>query len=91
MPLLMPMLIDFFDNGILPESMKTAITSLLHKKDKDVADCTSFLPISLLPVNFKITSMLIEHRLKDLLLRSLILTNPASSKNAMHLIICKRY
>lgn len=63
-PLIMPMLTDFFENGNLPELMKTAVISLIHKKDKDVAECTSFRPISLLPVDFKIIS---RHRLEDVL------------------------
>ncbi len=65
--LFMPMVTDFFENGILPDTMKTAIISLIHKKDKDAAECTSFRPISLLPVDFKILSKLIARRLEDLL------------------------
>ena len=66
-PLFMPMVVDFFENGVLPDTMKTAIISLIHKKDKDAAECASFRPISLLPVDFKILSKLIAHRLEDLL------------------------
>lgn len=66
-PLLMPMLTDFFENGTLPESMKTAVITLIHKKDKDITECTSFHPIPLLPVDFTIISKLIAHRLEDLL------------------------
>lgn len=66
-PLFMPMVTDFFENGVLPDTMKTAIISLIHKKDKDAAECASYHPISLLPVDFKILSKLIAHRLEDLL------------------------
>lgn len=55
-PLFMPMFTDFVQNGTLPETMRTAVISLIHKKDKDAADCTSYRPISLLPVDFKIIS-----------------------------------
>lgn len=66
-PLFMPMIVDFAQTGILPETMRTAVISLIHKKDKDAADCASFRPISLLPVDFKIISKLIAHRLEDLM------------------------
>ena len=68
-PLFMPMLTDFFENGALPDAMKTAIISLIHMRDKDAAECASFCPISLLPVDFKILSKLIACRLEDLLPR----------------------
>lgn len=63
----MPMVTDPFENGVLPDTMKSAIISLIHKKDKDAAECASFRPISLLPVDFKILSKLIARRLEDLL------------------------
>lgn len=65
-PLFMPMLTDFVQNGTPPETMRTAIISLMHKKDKDAAECTSYHPISLLPVDFKIIYKLIARRLEDL-------------------------
>lgn len=66
-PLFMPMIADFVQNGTLPESMKTAVISLIHKKDKDADECASYRPILLLPVNFKIISKLIACRLEDLM------------------------
>jgi len=63
----MPMVTDFFEKGVLPDSMKTVLISLIHKKDKDAAECASFRPISLLPVDLKILSKLIAPRLEDLL------------------------
>lgn len=66
-PLFMPMVQDFFKKGRLPDSMKTAVISLIHKKDKDSAECSSYRPISLLTVDFKIISKLITRRLENLL------------------------
>lgn len=62
----MPMLTDFFEKGILSESVNTAIITLIHKKDKDVTDCASFRPISL-PADFKMMSKLIACRLENLM------------------------
>ncbi len=47
--------------------MKTAVITLIHKKDKDIAECTSVHPISLLSVDFNIISKLTAHRLEDLI------------------------
>lgn len=66
-PLFMSMITDFFLNGTLPEILKIAAISLTHKKDKDVYESSSFCPISLLLVDFKIISKLIAHRFENLL------------------------
>lgn len=63
----MPIVTDFFENLVFPDAMKTAIISLIHKKDKDAEQFASFHPISILPVDFKILSKLIASRLEDLL------------------------
>lgn len=75
-PLFMPMVQDFFKKGLLPDSMKTAVISLIHKKDKDSAECSSYRPISLLTVDLKIISKLITRRLENLLP---MLVNPDQS------------
>lgn len=75
-PLFMPMITDFVQNGTLPETLKIAAISLIHKKDKDASECSSFRPISLLPVDFKIISKLIARRLENLLPK---LINPDQS------------
>lgn len=63
----MPMVNDFFENGNLPEEMKTAIITLIHKKDKDATQCMSYRQISLLPVDLKIISKLLASRLEKIL------------------------
>lgn len=63
----MPMVNDFFENGNLPEEMKTAIITLIHKIDKDATECMSYRPISLLPVDLKIISKLLASRLEKIL------------------------
>ncbi len=50
----MPMLTDIVQNGTLPETMRTGLISLIHKKDKDAAECTSYCTISLLSVDIQI-------------------------------------
>lgn len=47
--------------------MRTAVILLIQKKDKDAAEWTSYHPISVLPVDFKIISKWIAHRLEDLM------------------------
>lgn len=61
------MLTDLFWNGHLSESMRAAIITLILKKDKYAAECSSLRPNSLLPVNLKIISKLIAHRLENLM------------------------
>lgn len=70
-PLLRYMYIESFGVSLLPPTLRQANISLLLKPNKNPLECTSYRPISLLNVDFKILSKLLALRL-DRLLPSLI-------------------
>lgn len=53
--------------GCLPQTLNQASISLLLKNDKDPLACSSYRPISLLNVDFKLLSKLLTLRLKTVL------------------------
>lgn len=53
-PILLEMYNEAFANEILPPTLTQATISLILKKNKDPLDCTSYRPISLLNVDYKI-------------------------------------
>lgn len=52
-PILLSIYDESFTSGQLPETMRQATISLIHKKNKNVLDCSSYRPISLLNVDSK--------------------------------------
>lgn len=51
--------------GILPMPLRQASISLLAKKDRDLLLCSSYRPISLLHVDFKILTTVLAKRLES--------------------------
>uniref|UniRef100_A0AAR2KTQ2 Reverse transcriptase domain-containing protein n=1 Tax=Pygocentrus nattereri TaxID=42514 RepID=A0AAR2KTQ2_PYGNA len=65
----MPALHHIYEHNVIPNSWKTASISLILKKDKNPSDCSSYRPISLLNVDFKIVAKVLARRLDALLPR----------------------
>uniref|UniRef100_A0A3Q3H395 Reverse transcriptase domain-containing protein n=2 Tax=Kryptolebias marmoratus TaxID=37003 RepID=A0A3Q3H395_KRYMA len=65
-PILMPAVNDILRNGI-PPSWRHASISLLLKEGKSPLDCSSFRPISLLNVDYKIVAKVLARRLENIL------------------------
>lgn len=70
-PLISKILSDVYNEalsaGRLPPTLNDATISLLLKKDKDPLLCSSFRPISLLNVDYKILAKLLSLRLQQIL------------------------
>lgn len=68
---LAPALIEMFNESYskmkLPPTLNQASISLLLKKDKDALNCSSYRPISLLNVDFKLLSKTLALRLENIL------------------------
>lgn len=64
-PILQRVYNESFLLGRLPKTMSEASISLLVKKDKDPLLCSSYRPISLLNVDFKILSKILALRLQQ--------------------------
>ena len=62
---LQAMFIEARTSGILPRTLRQASISLLAKKDKDPLFCSSYRPISLLKVDFKVLSKVLARRLEN--------------------------
>uniref|UniRef100_A0A674MA14 Reverse transcriptase domain-containing protein n=1 Tax=Takifugu rubripes TaxID=31033 RepID=A0A674MA14_TAKRU len=75
-----PTLVRVFNDarakGLLPPTMSEASITLLLKKDKDPLLCSSYRPISLLNVDFKILAKVLASRLQRVI-SALILTRLA--------------
>ena len=56
-----------YENGNLTELQKQGVISLLPKKDKDLASLNNWRPISILNIDYKITSKAIANRIKKVL------------------------
>lgn len=65
--ILMPALQNLLDNGVAPESWRTASICLIPKKDKDPQECASYRPISLLNTDYKILAKILARRLETVL------------------------
>lgn len=66
-PMMIDMYFESFDSLKLPQTLNQASISLILKKNKDPLHCTSYRPISLLNVDFKILSKLLAIRLESIL------------------------
>lgn len=55
---------DAFHRGRLPESMRQAVITLLHKKGRDPQHCANYRPISLINVDEKILAKILATRLE---------------------------
>lgn len=66
-PLLREMYIESLNTGHLPPSLEQATISLLLKPNKDPRECSSYRPISLLNVDFKILSKTLALRFEQCL------------------------
>ena len=58
---------DSFLLGILPESMRTGVVTLLEKKGKDRLELANWRPITLLNIDYKLLTKTLGHRLKSVL------------------------
>jgi exonuclease III len=63
-PILLAVYEESFISGSLPETMRQAVISLIHKKGKSKLDCSSYRPISLLNVDSKIFAKILACRLE---------------------------
>ena len=70
--ILAPVLVQVFDAAFrvkrLPESMYLATVVLIPKPDKNLTDCASYRPISLLNTDYKILAKILAHRLNNVIL-----------------------
>lgn len=64
-PILQAMYSEALSTGSLPTTLRQASITLLAKKDKDPLLCTSYRPISLLNVDFKVLSKVLAKRLES--------------------------
>uniref|UniRef100_A0A672IAP0 Reverse transcriptase domain-containing protein n=1 Tax=Salarias fasciatus TaxID=181472 RepID=A0A672IAP0_SALFA len=66
---LSPILLSVYEEssilGKLPETMRQAVISLIHKKGKSKLECNSYRPISLLNVDSKIFAKMLARRLES--------------------------
>ena len=58
---------DAFLKGILPETMRVGVVTLLEKKGKNRVDLANWRPITLLNVDYKILTKTLSQRLKTVL------------------------
>ena len=63
-----------FSNGLLSNSQRNGVITLLLKQDKDPLEIKSYRPISLLNVDYKLVAKVMSHRLKKVI-NSLIHTD----------------
>uniref|UniRef100_A0A3B3CPH8 Reverse transcriptase domain-containing protein n=1 Tax=Oryzias melastigma TaxID=30732 RepID=A0A3B3CPH8_ORYME len=66
-PLMTTMFIDSRAQGSLPDSLNQACITLLPKKDKNLIECGSYRPISLLNCDYKILAKVLARRLEKVL------------------------
>ena len=58
---------ESFGSGSLPETMRKAVVSLIYKEGKNILECGSFRPISLLNVDSKLLAKMLALRLENVL------------------------
>ena len=66
-PILQTMFKEALSSGSLPMTLRQASISLLVKKDRDPLLCSSYRPISLLNVDFKVLSKVLAKRLENVI------------------------
>lgn len=60
---------DVLKRGRLPESMRSGVITLLHKKGRDPQQCANYQPISLINVDEKIMAKVLTTRLEEVVLQ----------------------
>lgn len=50
---------DAIERGKMPESMQSAVVTLIHKKGKNAQQCGSYHPVSLINVDTKILTKIL--------------------------------
>ena len=63
-PTLVKVFRDAIGRGKLPESMQSAVITLIHKKGKNAQQCGSYRPVSLINVDTKILAKILAMRLE---------------------------
>ena len=58
---------EAFGNGILPDTMRSGVVTLLDKKGKDRLDIANWRPITLLNTDYKLLTKTLSQRLKKIL------------------------
>lgn len=56
---------DALQRGRLPENMRAAVVTLLHKKGRDPQRCANYRPLSLINVDEKILAKILATRLEE--------------------------
>lgn len=66
-PILLSVYEESFGSGSLPETMRQAVVCLIYKEGKNILECGSFRPISLLNVDSKLLAKMLALRLENVL------------------------
>lgn len=66
-PHLAAMFEEAYENGVLPSSLREALLIALPKPDKDLRQCDSYRPLSLLNIDVKILAKIIATRIQPFL------------------------
>lgn len=66
-PLLLNKFNESYISGVLPQSLRHAIISIIFKKDKDPSQCSSYRPISLICSDVKLLAEVLARRLETVL------------------------
>ncbi len=91
-PLLRAMLNESWSSGYLPPSLRQAAITLLPKGGKDLLQCSSYRPISLLNTDYKVLSKILTTRLEKVITQIILpdqtgfIINRHSSSNLRRLL-----
>ena len=91
-PRLLGVFRDALERGSLPDSMQTALITLIHKKGRDPQQCGSYRPVSLINVDAKILFKILASRLEGCLPKRIhpdqvgFIKNRTSSDNLRRLL-----